>query len=408
MVFEPSTMKNHLFGLIIGLSLSAILSCAPREPVMIPEPEPEPVMDIFVPADPAKVMEVLEKGLTAQGLDSWKELETPLKRSLRYVRTRDMDARAVCVPGLCLKWKDINETLETLLFLLPDIDRNPGILEYFFDFYALDPDILLTGYYEPLLEASREAHPEYPYPVYALPDDLKTLNLGRFHPRWQGQTLVYRLENGTVEPYHDRKDIDLLGALKDRDLEIAWVREMVDLFFLHIQGSGRLRYGDGRYEHVLYAGRNGLQYVALGRVLADRGYLEPEEVTMQSIRRVLGEHPDIAPVLMAENPSYIFFRLEDHGPKGSTGQILTPYVSVASDPAVIPWGSVMILDAVLPEYLEQETQVTGPVLAQDTGGAIRGRHLDLFCGFGPKAESLAGRMKDRANVYLMVRKNDQD
>ncbi len=392
------------YYLIIFVSAAFVWACSPRPPVL--EPEPEPVF--YLKADPDQVLEVLSKGLENQGIKNWIQLQEPIERSLVYIRSRDSQAEAVCLPELCLKWRDIEETLEIFLLLLPDIDRNPRVLTYFFDFYAIDPDILLTGYYEPLLDASRHPHPEYPYPVYSVPDDLMTVDLGRFHSRWQGQTLIYRLNNGRIEPYHDRMTIDQEKVLRGRDLEIAWVRDPVDLFFLHIQGSGRLRYPDGNFEHVLYAGRNGLPYVALGRVLAGKGFLEPEEVSMQSIRRFLKDNPHLMDYLFTYNPSYIFFTLADHGPKGSIGQILTPYVSVAADPSFIPWGSVMILDAVLPEYQGNSSSVSGPVLVQDTGGAIKGRHLDLFCGFGERSEFLAGKMKDRANVYLMVIKNDQD
>ena len=376
--------------------------CAPRVVVV----EKEPVF--YHPADPDKVISILTDGLQSQGLLSWTQLREPIKRSLVYVRSRNQSAEAVCLPELCISWSDIRETLESLLVLLPEIDHDPGILKDYFVFYSVDPDVLLTGYYEPLLEASRNKHPGYPYPIYSVPDDLLTLDLGSFHPRWKGQTLVYRIEGGRAVPYHDRESIDQKGVLKGRNLEIAWVDDPVDLFFLHIQGSGRLRYSDGSYKHVLYAGRNGLRYVALGRVLAGMGFLEPDEITMQSIRGFLDEHEHLVYSLLATNPSYIFFSLDDHGPRGSIGQILSPYVSVASDPAFIPWGGVMVLDAVLPPYHGVDQFISGPVLVQDTGGAIRGRHLDLFTGFGERAEYLAGQMKDRANVYLMVIKNDQN
>lgn len=391
---------------LVFLCAALVWACAPRSvPV---EPEPAADKAFYVPVEFDEVMDILSSGLKNQGLESWTELKEPLEKSLVYVRSREAGKEAVCLPELCLKWGDILKTLETLLALLPDIDRHPEILEHFFDFYAVSPDILLTGYYEPLLEASRHPHSEYPYPVYSVPDDLQTVDLGKFHPRWQGQKLVYRVENGKIKPYHDRQSIDQKGVLRGRNLEIAWVNDPVDLFFLHIQGSGRLKYADNDQEHVLYSARNGLQYVALGRVLINMGYMQPEEVSMQSIRDFLDENRHLADSLLATNPSYIFFSLDDEGPRGSTGQVLTPYVSVASDPSFIPWGSVMIMDAVLPEYQGQKMSVSGPVLSQDTGGAIRGRHLDFFCGFGERAEYLAGKMKDRANVYLMVIKNDQN
>ncbi len=376
--------------------------CTPEEPVL--EPEPVDIPPLFAPVDGEEVVGLLQKDLGEQGLDSWKDLAPALEKSLDYVRTRDGEEKAVCEPKLCMTWSELKETLELFLLLLPDIDRNPELLKHYFDFYAVNPDVLLTGYYEPELQAARQKKGDFRQPVYGRPDDLQRVDLGQFHPRWEDQRLVYRLENGEIKPYYSRAEIDRQGALAGRGLEIAWVQDPIDLFFLHIQGSGRLRYPDGEYEHILYADKNGRQYVALGRVLVQLGYLEQDEVSMQSIRDILRENPEIKHDLMAENPSYIFFHLAGEGPRGSTGQILTPWVSVASDPDLIPWGSLMIMDADLPEYQGQKTSIRGPVTSQDTGGAIRGRHLDLFCGFGERPEYIAGKMSDRADIFLMVRK----
>ncbi len=389
-------------SLIPGLLLLLAWGCAPDEPIL--EPEPVDIPPLFAPVDGEEVVGLLQKDLGEQGLDNWKDLAPALEKSLDYVRTRDGDEKAVCEPKLCMTWSELKETLELFLLLLPDIDRNPELLKHYFDFYAVNPDVLLTGYYEPELKASREKREDFRHPVYGRPDDLQRVDLGQFHPRWKDQRLVYRLKNGEIKPYYSRAEIDREGALAGRGLEIAWVKDPIDLFFLHIQGSGRLKYPDGEYEHVLYADQNGRQYLALGRVLEQLGYLEQDEVSMQSIRAILQENPDIKHELMAENPSYIFFHLDDQGPMGSTGQILTPWVSVASDPELIPWGSLMIMDAELPEYQGQKTRIRGPVTAQDTGGAIRGRHLDLFCGFGERPEYIAGKMSDRADIFLMVRK----
>ncbi|MFW5731403.1 MAG: murein transglycosylase A, partial [Desulfonatronovibrionaceae bacterium] len=365
-----------------------IWGCALKPPeVDLPA---EKVRPLFVPVSAGEAVSIVSQGLEAQGLESWTRLEKPLKNSLDRVRKRPSRDKALCLPELCFTWQDLEDTLETLLVLLPDVDRNPELLEYFFDFYALNPDILLTGYYEPLLKASRQADQKYRYPVYALPDDLLTADLGRFHPRWEGQTLTYRIEENRIAPYYDRKSIDQQGALAGQGLELAWVDDPVDLFFLHIQGSGRLEYPDGTREHALYAGKNGRAYVALGRVLAEQGHLEPEEISMQSIREFLWDNENQLQKFLNTNPSYVFFRLEDHGPVGSAGHVLTPFVSVAADPDIIPQGTPLILDAGLPEYKGRKNRVTGPVLVHDTGGAIKGRHLDLFCGFGDRAEYLAG------------------
>ena len=394
---------------LVFLLIAALWGCAPEEPVEpVFEPEPVEVPVRFEAVEADEVLPVLKRDLEAQDLDSWEELEPALERSLEYIRTRDEQEKAVCEPELCVTWKEMKNSLELFNFLLSDIDRNPEVLKHYFDFYRVNPNVLLTGYYEPLLQASKEPGSNYPYPVYGHPDDLHAVDLGEFHPRWEGERLRYRQDGDKIRPYYERREIDKKDALAGRDLEIAWVQDPVELFFLHIQGSGRLEYPDGKREHVLYAGQNGRQYVSLGRVLEEKGYLESDEITMQSIREVLEKNSDKKYELMASNPSYIFFELADQGPKGATGHILTPWVSVASDPELIPWGSLLILDAELPEYQGEQTRIQGPVLAQDTGGAIQGRHLDLFCGFGERPEYLAGKMQDRANVYFMVRKDDQD
>ncbi len=394
----------RLVSRIISIALLVLLAwgCVPEEPVL--EPEPVDIPPLFDSVDGEEVVGLLEEDLSEQGLDSWKDLAPAMQNSLEYAQTRDGDEKAVCEPELCITWGEIHETLQLFIMLLPDIDRNPELLKHYFDFYAVNPDVLLTGYYEPELKAARQKKDDFRQPVYGRPDDLQRVDLGQFHPRWEDQRLVYRLKNGEIKPYYSRAEIDREGALAGRGLEIAWVQDPIDLFFLHIQGSGRLKYPDGEYEHILYADQNARQYVALGRVLVELGYLEQDEVSMQSIRAFLLANPDMKHDLMAINPSYIFFHLADEGPLGSTGQILTPWVSVASDPELIPWGSLMIMDAELPEYNGEKTRIKGPVTSQDTGGAIRGRHLDLFCGFGERSEYIAGKMSDRADIYLMVRK----
>ncbi len=392
--------------IVVFLFVLLVWGCAPKEPVL--KPEPVDIPPLFAPVDGHDVVGLLQKDLEEQGLESWMDLAPALEKSLYYVRTRDEGRKAVCEPKLCITWGEIKDTLELFLLLLPDIDRNPSLLKHYFDFYAVNPDVLLTGYYEPELRAAREQKDGFNYPVYGRPDDLHRVDLGQFHPRWEGQRLSYRLVNGEIKPYFSRAEIDRGGVLSGRGLEIAWVEDPIDLFFLHIQGSGRLKYPDGTYEHVLYADQNGRQYVALGRVLVELDYLEQGGVSMQSIREVLRSNPDIKHDLMAANPSYIFFHLDDEGPRGATGQILTPWISVASDPDLIPWGSLMIIDAELPEYQGQQTRIRGPVTSQDTGGAIRGRHLDLFCGFGERPEFIAGKMSGRADVYLMVRKHGKN
>lgn len=162
-----------------------------------------------------------------------------------------------------------------------------------------------------------------------------------------------------------------------------------------------MEFKDGTIKHILYAGKNGRQYVSLGKVLIDKGYMTRDQVSMQSIRAFLESRPDIMHKLMAENPSYVFFRLADDGPIGSMNAPLTPMVSIAVDRQFIPFGAVMAMTLPLPGYADG---FAGLVTAQDTGGAIKKSHVDLFCGAGPRAEYLAGHMDGDGKLRILVSK----
>jgi membrane-bound lytic murein transglycosylase A len=340
-----------------------------------------------------------------QGLDSWRALRPALEDSLGYILKRPDDAVCVRRPGLTLTWGELGDSVAELMALLPAMDRDPRLLADHFQWLKVAPDTLLTGYYEPWLEASLTPDETYRYPLYGVPDDLKTVDLGKFHHRWKGERLVYRMTEQGIEPYPDREAIDSEGALEDRGYEIAWARDPVDVFFLQIQGSGRLALPDGTSRHILYEGKNGRKYVSLGRLLIEKGYVPREEMSMQRIRRFLNANRDEALKLMFENPSYVFFRLSDTGPFGSINSILTPRVSAAVDPSMIPLGGACVLKTALMDYDTNESEpFLSLVLAQDTGGAIKGTRMDLFCGSGAEAELLAGHLQERSEVFMLVSK----
>ncbi|WP_462323445.1 murein transglycosylase A [Desulfoplanes sp.] len=340
--------------------------------------------------------------LARQKLGSWQELRPALARSLAYLRNKPDQAIAFGADSLTCTWKDLQETVAELIRLLPELDEHPAYLKDRFDWYRLAPPTLMTGYYEPLIHASPVPCPEYPFPLYGIPKDLKIADLGSFHPRWNGQKLVYRITDGRIKPYHSREAIDSDRALEDQGVELAWVRDLVDIFFLQIQGSGRLVFPDGSVRHVLYAGKNGHRYVSLGRVLIQKGYMSPEQMSMQGIRTFLKNRPGMVEDLLNTNPSYVFFRLADDGPYGAMGATLTPLVSVASDPARVPLGSVLLQQVRLPGMRQDPAGMVLLGLAQDRGGAINGDHVDLFCGAGEMAAFLAGHMQERADVCILI------
>jgi membrane-bound lytic murein transglycosylase A len=274
-----------------------------------------------------------------------------------------------------------------------------------FDFVApqstAEPkDLLVTGYYLPLIDASLSETPVYRYPIYRKPDDLAGVL-----PRLSGEKIA--------GPYLSRREIDMLGALKGKGYEIAWAKDPVDLFFLHIQGSGILRLPDGRTLQLNYAANNGRQHTSIGKILLDEGKMTPDEMSAPRVRRYLVEHPDETPALLARNERYIFFRFVEGGPYGSLEVPLTPGRSVAADAEYFPRGMPVFLTTRLP-VLDAAGEIAGwrPaarfVVAQDSGAAIRGSaRLDLYFGAGDDAGQAAGFMKSGGKVYLIVEKKQR-
>ncbi|THB70623.1 MAG: transglycosylase [Desulfovibrio sp.] len=310
----------------------------------------------------------------SMAISSYAELGPALSQSLEYARKKPQDVLALNQPWLRLTWRQVALSLEHLLAALPRLDQDPGILAREFTWYRGDPETLLTGYYEPWLNASLTPHPDYPYALYSPPSDRSR---------------------------YSREAIDFGGALAGRGLEVAWVDNLVDVYFLHVQGSGRLALRDGGSMHAIYAGTNSHEYVGLGRFMVEQGLFSEEDMSMQAIRSYFEANPHTMPELMSVNPKYIFFQLSAHGPFGSTTAELTPRVSVAVDPEYIPYASLLALDAILPGHQGPDERHFGLALAQDTG-CMAGNHVDLFCGSDERAAYQAGLMKGSANLYFLV------
>ena len=262
---------------------------------------------------------------------------------------------------------------------------------------------LITGYYEPLLKGSWERSEEYQYPLYGVPEDLLVVDLGAVYPQLKGMRLRGKLVGNKVVPYHDRAQLDddqelLQGA------EILWVNSPVDLFFLHVQGSGLVEFADGSIAAVGYAEQNGHPYQSIGRVLIEMGELEKEEVTLFTIRDWLKTNPDRLNEVLSKNPSYVFFELRDaqaNGPTGALNVALTPRRSIAVDRNVIPLGAPVWLQTTLPN--EAQSPLNQLMLAQDTGGAIKGHvRADVFWGRGGEAEEMAGLMKQQGELFVLL------
>ncbi len=255
-----------------------------------------------------------------------------------------------------------------------------------------------TGYFEPQIAGSRVRAPGYEVPVYAVPDDLVEADLGLFSDSLKGRRIRGRVENRKFVLYHDRAAIQD-GALVGRNLEIAWAADPVDLFFLEIQGSGQLRLPDGQVMRIGYAGQNGRDYVAIGRLMRDRGLLQPGGTSMQHITAWLRAHPAEGRAIMRENKSYIFFNeIKGPGPLGALGLPVAPRTTVAADPKFVPLGAPVILST-------DRSEANGLWVAQDTGGAIKGpNRFDTFWGAGEEAARIAGGMSARGTAYLLLPK----
>lgn len=261
---------------------------------------------------------------------------------------------------------------------------------------------LITGYYEPLLHGSWTRTARYRYPIYRPPDDLLTVDLDSVYPELKGKRVRGRLQGRRVVPYYSRADIDSDGAPLAGN-ELLWVDDPVELFFLQIQGSGRVQLDTGETVAVGYAEQNGYPYTAIGRVLVERAGFDPDHIDLPTIRAWLRSHPDKAQAVMNANASYVFFALRDEslpGPLGSLGVPLLAQRAIAVDPAYIPLGVPVWLDTELPD---SDAPYRRLVFAQDTGGAIKGPvRADLFFGDGPEAEANAGRMKQEGQLFVLL------
>ena len=271
--------------------------------------------------------------------------------------------------------------------------------------YAKDGETmgLITGYYEPLLHGSWEQSEEYQYPLYGVPEDLLVVDLGAVYPQLKGMRLRGKLVGNKVVPYHDREQLDDDQELL-QDAEILWVNNPVDLFFLHVQGSGLVELADGSIAAVGYAEQNGHPYRSIGGVLIDMGELQKDEVTLFTIRDWLQSNPDRLNEVLSKNPSYVFFELRDaraDGPIGALNVALTPRRSIAVDRNVIPLGAPVWLQTTLPN--EEQSPLNQLMLAQDTGGAIKGHvRADVFWGRGDEAEKMAGSMKQPGELFVLL------
>jgi peptidoglycan lytic transglycosylase A len=268
---------------------------------------------------------------------------------------------------------------------------------------------LVTGYYEPLLHGSRMQSAAYPAPLFAPPDDLLVVELADLYPELRGKRVRGRLDGRHVVPYWTRADIEA-GKARTQGKALVYLDDPLDAFFVQIQGSGRVALDDGTTLRLGYADQNGQPFRSVARVLVERGDLAVGEASMQGIRAWGKAHAAALPALLDENPSYVFFRevpppapgsLEAmiDGPIGSLGVPLLAQRTIAVDPRAIPLGTPVYLATTLPN---SDASLDRLVMAQDTGGAIRGAiRADFFWGFGDEAGQQAGGMREQGALWML-------
>jgi len=367
------------------------------------EPATLPVCDLFFPLSSSEGLETTARiDIKSQGLPSWTALEGPVQRSLEYALNMPQDQPALARPGMALTWAQVVRSLEEFIELLPHLDQHPELLARRFVWYGMRQRPLMTGYYTAEIEASLIRRPGYEFPIYGVPPDLR-------YGMVRGQKQFYRVDNrGRVRQYWERGDMDVRGVLAGQGLEIAWAKDPVDVFYMQVEGCGRLRLPDGTTRNVLYGAKNGHGFRSLGRILHAKGLLPRGQLSKEHVRNYFARHPEKMFQLMAENRSYVFFRLEDAPPEGAIGKPLTPMVSLATDRKLLPLGSLLAFEAEIPRAENGRPvgvrRVAGIGLAQDTGTAIQGTRLDYYIGEGNEVEPVASNIMTEATVYLLISK----
>jgi membrane-bound lytic murein transglycosylase A len=275
---------------------------------------------------------------------------------------------------------------------------------------ARNGSVLFTGYFEPILHGALQKSDKFKWPIYKTPDDLVVIDLGRFRDKYKGERIVGRVEKRELVPYYNRREIDQNNRLAGRNLEIAWFADPVEVFNLHIQGSGIVCYPDKNCIQVSYADANGRSYRSIGKHLQDKGVISEQEMSYQNINKYLREHQEELADILSRNESYVFFRVVPEGPVGAIAVPLTAGRSIATDPAFFPRGALALIKTRRPVVdgqgrLQSWTGFSRLVLNQDAGGAIKGPgRVDIFFGTGAQAELEAGCMKEEGDLYFLVRK----
>ncbi len=392
------------------LFLTVLVSaCATRPPTPLPTPQPAlprpaPVPPALPAPGPVPTPQASLPGLKAVSwlvLPTWQT--TPLLESWgAFLRGCTALQKKTAWRNVCDEARRLNGTDETALHAF--FERNFQAYESANEDGTTEG--LITGYYEPLVQGSRTQTARARFPVYGVPDDLITVDLASVYPELKNLRLRGKLIGNKVVPYATRSEIEGIQNITAKAKVLAWAEDAVELFFMQIQGSGRVELPGGSHLRLGYADQNGHPYKSIGKLLVERGELTLDQASMQSIKDWGARNPDKLPELLASNPSFVFFReLSDNlpGPLGALGVPVTAGRSIAVDPKYIPLGAPVFLATTLPN---SATPLNRLMMAQDTGGAIRGGvRADFFWGFGNDAGELAGKMKQKGRMWVLLPKD---
>jgi len=357
---------------------------APSPPPVTPPPPPTAATPVLRPADWPQ----LPGWADSDALASW-----PVFLNNCAALKKKPDWQAVCgaaasfTPQDDRQARDFFERWLTPQQLIASDGRDSG---------------LITGYYEPLLFGSRQPSARFRFPIHGVPDDMLNIDLSSVYPELKTYRLRGRLNGNKVIPYFNRAEIEA-GRAPLAGRELLWVDDAVDLFFLQIQGSGRVQLENGETVRIGYADQNGHPYVSIGKKLVEQGELKLEQASMQGIKQWGERNPDKLPALLNHNASYVFFRElppSPNGPPGAMGLPLTAGRSLAVDPRAVALGSPVYLATTWPNSAQPLNRL---MLAQDTGGAIKGAiRADFFWGFGDEAGKLAGSMRQQGQIWVLL------
>ncbi|MBH90123.1 MAG: murein transglycosylase [Magnetovibrio sp.] len=402
---------------VILLLLPLITACAQLTPqkILLKKPQKNQTISVTEVRSNLVLTKTSFKNIVGWNGDRHDQALAAFLRSCVKIRKNPSRSVFGSISEISGDWLKTCNTASSLPLDRPDLARHffETRFQPFLATASGQPEGLFTGYFEMELRGSWLRKKSYTTPIYGRPPELVEADLGAFRDDYKGKRLLGKIIAGKFVPFADRAEIEA-GALSGRGLELIWVDSLIDAFFLHIQGSGRVLMDDGTIIRIGYASGNGHVYNSIGKELIKIGELRPERVSMQAIRTWLENHTEQASKIMQKNRSFIFFRIisdatksldESQGPIGAQGVLLTPGRSLAVDRNFIPLGIPIWLDTTDPINLGEPLRRL--VIAQDTGSAIKGPvRGDLFWGFGSLAAAKAGLMKQKGRYFLLLPKKD--